>query len=249
MENSGGSATASSHFERKAFYYETMTSGSIAGRRISEMSLGLLEGSGWYYVDYNFAEPFFFGKGQGCSFITGSSSTCTNYEEFCSGSNRGCAAHGRGGGSCNSDSLIDGCRVINPSTSSDCDNEDGQDYARLPSLQVYGRGANSKCFTGTLNTRSSSSLTTFCFRYSCSGSGSDTALSVQIGSKTVTCTQKGTKTVDGYYGSINCPDPLEFCQTVGKIYCPRNCLGRGTCSNGKCLCNNGYSGVDCALRN
>jgi len=246
MENGGGSGTSASHFERKVFLYEAMTSGAIDGRRVSEMSLALLEGSGWYTVNYAYAEPFFFGKGQGCSFVTGSS--CTNYDEFCSGSSRGCAPHGRGGGSCRSDSISDGCRYYSPDDDYDCENPDGEDYARLPNLQVYGRGAGSKCFSGTLNTRSSSSSTSFCFRYSCSGSGSGTELDVQVGSKTITCTKEGPKTVAGYSGSINCPDPETFCTTIGKKYCPRNCMGRGSCVNGKCQCRSGYSGVDCALR-
>jgi hypothetical protein len=246
MENGGGDGTSASHFERKVFLYEAMTSGAIDGRRVSEMSLALLEGSGWYTVDYSYAEPYYFGKGQGCSFVTGTS--CTNFDEFCTGSSRGCAPHGRGGGSCRSDSISDGCKYYSPDADYDCENPDGEDYARLPDLQVYGRGAGSKCFTGTLNTRSSTSSTSFCFKYSCSGSGSGTQLQVQVGSKTVTCTEEGQKTIDGYYGTVNCPDPLTFCNTVGKKYCPRNCMGRGSCVSGKCQCKSGFTGVDCALK-
>jgi hypothetical protein len=246
LENQGGSATAASHFERKVFLYESMTSGSIADRRISEMTLALLEGSGWYAPDYNYAEPFFFGKGQGCSFVTGSS--CSNsFDEFCSGSSRGCSPTGRSGGFCNSDPISDGCKYYNPNFDYDCENDNGADYARLPELQVFGRSAGSKCFTGTLNSRSSNSLNTFCFRYTCSGSGSDTQLQVQVGNHQVTCAQEGSMTIDGYYGTVNCPDPLTFCNTVGVKYCPRNCMGRGTCVNGTCRCNSGYSGIDCAL--
>lgn len=240
MENGGGSATASSHFERKVFLYEAMTSGSINGRRISELSLAMLEGSGWYTVNYAYAEPFFFGKGKGCSFVTGS--TCA-FSEFCSGSVRGCAPHGRGGGSCVGDTLTGGCRYISAVTDYDCENVNGQDYTRLPGLQAYGRGVGSRCFTGTLNTRASTSKTSFCFKYTCSGK----TLTVQVGTKKITCTQKGIKTIDGYYGSIDCPDPVTFCNGPGKKYCPRNCMGRGTCSNGKCICRSGYKGVDCAL--
>jgi len=249
MENQGGSGTALSHFERKYFVYETMSSGGIFGRRITEFSLGMLEASGWYDVDYSYAEPFFYGQGQGCDFINAQcSSSRAQFDEYCTGSSRGCAPHGRGGGSCRSDSIMDGCKFYYPSEDYDCDNDNGYDNARLPDLQVYGRGAGSKCFTGTLNTRSSNSLTTFCFKYTCTGSGTDTQVEVQVGNNKVVCTQEGTQTVDGYYGVVNCPDPLTFCNGPGKKYCPRGCMGRGTCINGKCECNSGFSGVDCALR-
>jgi len=246
MENGGGSGTSASHFERKVFLYEHMASGSIIGRRVSELSLALLEGSGWYVPDYSYAEPYFFGKSQGCSFVTGTS--CSSYDEFCSTSNRGCAPHGRAGGYCRSDSISDGCKYFSPDEDYDCENPDGEDYARLPDIQVYGRGAGSKCFSGTLNSRSSTSVTSFCFRYTCSGSGSGTELQIQLGGKSITCTQEGQKSVDGYYGSIDCPDPETFCTGPGRRYCPRNCMGRGSCVNGKCQCNSGFTGVDCALR-
>jgi len=250
MENQGGSSTASSHFERKYFLYEAMTSGSIGGRRISEFSLAFLAGTGWYEADYSYAEPFFFGQGQGCNFInTKCSSTNPTFSEYCGASGRGCAAHGRGGGYCSTDPIMDSCKFYFPSAEYDCEFEDGADNARLPELQVYGRNAGSKCFEGTLNTRQSNNgKTSFCFKYTCSGSGASTVLSVQVGNNKVTCSQEGSQTIDGYYGAVDCPDPLTFCNTVGKKYCPRNCMGRGTCINGTCQCKAGYSGIDCALR-
>jgi len=242
LENSGGSGTSSSHFEKKAFLYEFMASGSMLGRRVSELGLAFLEGTGWYSVNYAYAEPYFYGKGQGCSFVT---STSCSFDEFCHTSNRGCSPTGRGGGSCNSDSLIGGgCKTFSPFEEYDCENENGEDYARLPDLQAYGRSAGSKCFTGTLNTRSSSSSTSFCFKYSCSGG----SLTVQVGNHKVTCTREGPKTIDGYYGSVDCPNPTTFCNTVGKKFCPRNCMGRGTCSNGRCQCRSGFTGIDCGMR-
>jgi len=250
LENGGGDATASSHFERKYFVYEQMSSGSILGRRVTEFSLALLEGSGWYLPDYSYAEPYFYGKGQGCSFVTGKcSSSSSQFDEFCTGTSRGCAPHGRGGGRCTSDSISDGCRYYRPDEDYDCENPDGEDNARLPSLQVFGRGAGSKCFTGDLNTRTSSNgRTSFCFKYTCSGSGSNAQVEVQVGSNKILCTQEGKKSVSGYVGSIDCPDPQTFCEGPGKKYCPRNCMGRGTCENNVCKCNSGYKGTDCALR-
>lgn len=248
LENGGGSDTTSSHVERKFFLYDAMSSGSINGRRFSEFSLGFLEATGWFVVDYDYAEPYSYGKGQGCSFINGKCGSTAQFDEYCNGgASRGCSPTGRGGGSCQSDSLTEGCRYYFPTQQNDCENENGEDYARFPSLETYGRSAGSRCFAGNLNSRNSNSPTSFCFKYSCSGSGSSTQLTINVGNNKVVCTKAGSQSVDGYYGGVDCPNPQEFCETIGKQYCPRNCMGRGSCVNGKCVCRSGYSGIDCAL--
>jgi len=246
MENSGGSGTGGSHFERRQFAYEAMTSGLIDQMQVSEFTLALLESTGWYVPDYDgYADTFAWGKGQGCSFLTGSCSS-SNFDEFCSGSARKCVMTGRGGGSCSTDSRSDNCKWIHPSKSYDCDNEDADAYARLPSIQSFGRTSGSKCFEGTLNTKSAGSQTTFCFKYSCSGSGSNSKLTINVGGKSVQCSKKGNVSVSGYGGAINCPDPVEYCSTIGKKVCPRGCMGRGECIDGTCFCDNGFKGKDCA---
>jgi len=249
LENDGSAATSLSHFERKFFMFENMSSGSFNGRLISEFSLALLEGSGWYAPNYNYAEPYFFGQGQGCNFIAQKcSATKTFFDEFCIGSNRGCAPNGRAGGNCFSDSKADGCNFVMPVPGYDCENINGVKYARLPDLEVYGRDVGSKCFSGDLSSyKSISTQTSFCFKYTCLGSGTNTQLQIQAGNHTVTCKNKGNISITGYYGSIDCPDPLEFCSTVGKKYCPRGCMGRGSCVNNKCVCYKGYTGIDCGL--
>jgi len=249
LEDDGGSGTANSHLDKKFFLWSAITSGGYYGKRVSEISLGLLEATGWFAPNYDFAEPFHYGQGQGCGFFTETcSSTTPKFDEFCVGSSRRCTNVGRSGGSCSSDDLADGCKYYRPSLNYDCINPNAEDYARLPTLQAFGPEAGSKCFTGTLNTRSGSSRTSFCFRYTCVGSGTDTQLQVQVGKSTITCQQKGTMTVSGYYGVVDCPDPLTFCNTVGKEFCPFNCLGRGTCVNNKCQCNDGYTGYNCAQK-
>jgi len=247
LENNGGSGTAGSHLERRFYLYETMCSGGIYGRRVSEFSLGLLEASGWYSVDFNYAEPFFYGQGQGCGFITDSKSNSNKYEEYCQGSGRGCYNTGIAGGFCDDDSKTSGFKYIKPEMEYHCENPDAADDARLPSLEVYGRGTGSKCFTGTLSTKSTNSVTSYCFKQTCFGSGEYAQVEIQVGSTSVVCTREGKKTVDGYSGFINCPDPLTFCNTVGKPYCPRNCMNRGSCVDNKCVCNPGFTGVDCGL--
>jgi leishmanolysin len=249
MENSGSSGTAGSHFERSQYGPEVMTSGMIYDQPVSELTLALLESSGWYVADYSYADPYDFGKGAGCNFLTQSctSSSFVAKAGICKTSARSCTSTLNGGGSCSSDGRTDGCKFVHPNVNYMCDNPSASSYARLPSLQAFGRAANSKCFTGTLSTSSGASQTTYCFKYSCSGSGTSTRLNVQLGSKSVACAKAGTVTVSGYKGYINCPDPIDFCTGAGRKTCLRNCMGRGTCNNGVCSCYKGYKGKDCAL--
>jgi hypothetical protein len=247
MENSGSSGTYGSHFERRQFANEIMTSGLIHDMQMSELSLAALESTGWYAVDYTYADNYNWGKGQGCSFLTGSCSS-SSHPEFCSGSSRGCTASGNSGGRCSTDSRSDGCKWIHPSTSYHCENAVADSYSRLTSVHAFGRLEQSKCFTGTLSTSSSASSTSFCFKYECSGTGLNTQLNLKLGSKTVACTREGQVSVTGYKGFINCPDPIEYCTTTGRKMCARGCMGRGTCIDGACKCNTGFKGKDCALR-
>jgi len=238
-----------SHWDKKLYLYETMQSGAIDGKRVSELGLGLLEASGWYAIDYDYAEPYFYGQGQGCDFINSAScsSSKTSFDEFCSTSGRGCNFMGNAGASCSSGSNMDNCKYYIPSRERHCENADNIDGARLSSAEAYGSDAGSKCFTGTLATKSSSSQYAYCFKYNCIGSGSSTQLEVVVGNSKAICSKEGTASVSGYSGSINCPDPITFCETVGKRYCPRNCMGRGDCVNNKCVCNAGFAGIDCAM--
>lgn len=248
LENNGGAGTAGSHFERRHFVFDTMASGVVHGRKVTQFTLGMLEASGWYEPDYDYVEPYFFGQGQGCGFLkTSCASPSFKFEEFCKGSGRGCAEHGRGGGVCSSDPSSDGCKYYVPQINYDCEDTDSAKFATLPNLQVFGRGSGSRCFSGDLTAAKSASETSFCFKYTCEGSGSSTVLQVLVGKQKVTCKKEGQAKVPGYNGSINCPDPLHFCSTIGKPYCPRNCMGRGTCKNNVCVCKKGFKGIDCGL--
>jgi len=62
LENDGNQGSAGSHFERRTFQAEFMTANDIVDARISEFTLALLEGTGWYEVDYDMADPFTWGK-------------------------------------------------------------------------------------------------------------------------------------------------------------------------------------------
>ena len=249
MENSGSAQTAGDHFERRHFMFEAMTSGLIYQQSFSQFTLALLEGSGWYVANYSMADPYFFGQGQGCDFLF-NDCTATNftYSDFCKGSSKACTVPGRGAGFCQSDIRSDNCRINFGKVDYDCENENYDDVARLPTLETFGRNSGGKCFEGTLSAKSTgTSAATFCFKPTCSGSGVNTTLTIKVGATNVTCKAEGTVKVTGYYGVINCPDPLTFCSTVAQQTCPRGCMGRGNCVKSVCVCNKGFTGKDCAL--
>mmetsp|Transcript_3962 Transcript_3962/g.3382 ORF Transcript_3962/g.3382 Transcript_3962/m.3382 type:complete len:194 (-) Transcript_3962:547-1128(-) len=49
---------------------DIMTIEVLPNAAVSEMTLGFLEGTGWYLVNYSKADSFAWGKERGCSFLT-----------------------------------------------------------------------------------------------------------------------------------------------------------------------------------
>jgi hypothetical protein len=255
MENTGGSGTAGSHFERRHFANDIMTSGLIYEMAMSEFTLALLDSTGWYVANYTYGEVLTFGQGQGCNFLTDDCSAA-KYSEWCEGTVRGCTTAGLSGGACAADYRSDDCRFQHPRASYHCENPAAVSNARFKDLEVFGRGSGSKCFEGTLSpsTATTATATSFCLKFTCSSAGTSSMmgaptgykLTLSLGTTSIACTMAGPVSVPGYKGTMNCPDPLEYCTTVGKKSCPRNCMGRGTCINGVCKCNTGFKGTDCA---
>jgi hypothetical protein len=246
LENQGGSGSAGSHWERRVFGYEYMTASQLEDFRMSEITLALLESTGWYQVDYNMAEPLVWGKGKGCAFLN---QYCKNsfgqakFSEFCS-SGDGCTVGGRSGAYCQADSFSDNCNYMEAYANSDCENPASQSTI---AAEVHEVG--SKCFMSSLYSSGSlGSNRPMCFRRTCTNTGNSWQLSIQVGTQTVKCDKAGAKSVAGYYGSIQCPDPNKYCTGDGAPYCRRGCTGKGTCVNGKCQCQAGWGLYDCSRR-
>ncbi len=154
-----------------------MTGSSIVDARISEFTLALLEGSGWYQVDYTMTEPFNWGEGQGCPFLDepcfNRDTLEPNFEEYCSPlMAQGCSFTSRAIATCGTwdptwinqnlpssenywgnytivlDSLVDNCPYFIGSPVTDCEVPANAVSAFL-SEEFYGQG--SRCLEGTLS--------------------------------------------------------------------------------------------------
>jgi len=239
---------SAAHIARRFFQWDIMSTSTITGSKISEITLGFLEGTGWYVPDYCYAEPYFFGKGEGCGFYAEDIDS-TNYpDEYCQGTGIGCTELGHSGGYCVSDSFIKVGKVVTHQLAFNCENPKGIYYSPHAKYQVYGRGLGSKCFSGNLTTLSREvTQSSYCLTFTCEGAGLKTVLYANWGSDKIACKKEGPISINGFKGEFNCPDPVEFCKTVGLPTCPRNCMGRGNCINGKCQCDDGYFGTDCGF--
>jgi len=253
LENEGGSGSAGAHFERRIFFNEFMTASEMFDGKISEFTLALLEGTGWYVINYANADPFYVGKGQGCEYFYGkcvNNRGQPNFPEFCAGEgSRLCSNTNNGIAICSADSFSDNCPMPHAEYDYDCRNPQAREIAELlPELQVFGPNAGSKCFMGDVvnQGRRANQQSTYCLNYKCNGTGASTTLDIIVGKSVAKCTQKGKVTVPGFSGSMDCPDPLAFCSVVDEKSCPRGCTGRGKCVDGKCQCNQGFKGFDCA---
>lgn len=242
LENGGA------HFARRFFQWDIMSTAVTIGSKISEITLGFLEGTGWYIPNYDFADPYYFGKNRGCDFYA-DTTNMTNYgfSEYCVGNGIGCTAVGNSGGYCIRDSLIGVAGVIVSQYAFNCENPNGTYYVPYASKQVFGRGLNSKCFTGNLSNNDGASQSSYCLTYNCMSKSKLKVLHVMWGTNIIKCEKKGEIRVSGYKGYLNCPDPLIFCSTIGVVSCQRNCMGRGVCKNGFCQCNEGFTGIDCGF--
>jgi len=255
LEDAGGSGSAGAHFERRIFMNEYMTASEIRDARITKFTLSLLDSTGWYKVNYKMQEPIYWGKGKGCSFLD---SRCSSqkFSEFCGTMGAGgCTFHGKNGGYCGNsgggsvlDRFADNCPYVAAYSNMDCE-DPGDERGAYLAAEGYGEG--SKCFMGTLYPGSAlSKARAYCFKYECSKqSDGDYTLKVHVGGKTVSCTNKGNEKVSGFGGNLHCPDPNKYCSTIGKKYCKRGCMGKGTCtSSGKCQCRSGWGLSDCSKK-
>jgi subtilisin family serine protease len=121
-------------------------------------------------------------------------------------------------------------------------------------------GVDARCFVtygwmralGSLSPPQDSPRTARCFRHECTSSGVllhfPEGATNSGGAATVLCPKSGgaIDAPSGFMGTIDCPEYDELCARSPLNGCPNDCSGKGTCLMGKCFCDPGAMGEDCA---
>ncbi|OMJ91260.1 hypothetical protein SteCoe_6239 [Stentor coeruleus] len=261
----------SSHWSMRAIYNDVMIPHISYPPIFSNVTLALLQDTGWYFVNYSYSQAPIWAKGQGCDIFTNKCITggVANFPNFCIDSNKGCDSMNLYRSKCNiktyttaipsayqyfssiyiggDDTTFDYCGYKKPLTNGSCQ---GTSISTSLASSYYGEtiGSNSKCFDGTILKVGYTSSTLWhgsCYPTNCSGSSAIITVLGSSGAISVVCPINGGQvTVSGFNGFIVCPAYSVIC---GDFPCMNACYGRGICVKGTCICNSGYSGPDCSI--
>jgi len=262
MENQGGPGSFGSHFERRIFFNEIMTASDMKDRRMSAFTLALLEGTGWYQVNYEYAEPMTYGKNAGCAFLD---TECINretlepnFKEFCSPlTSVGVAWTRRGVDYCGIDEYVADDNVISafdywgnktivwdrfadncPQIQVykwDCENRTRAKIALLDDYEFYGIGGFGFVGTLSLDEDPADELNDFCFKTQCKKKQGNYELQVLFGGG-----KEGDNVTCSAAGNIDASNFPFKNDLVGVLQCPdpdefcNQVLSEGFC-RGQCF--------------
>ncbi|KAN0023029.1 hypothetical protein ACTFIU_009112 [Dictyostelium citrinum] len=222
LEDYGATGTVGSHWEKRTAGEEYMLGYVSPVFPITNLTLALLQDSGWYDINSSLAEPLMWGKGLGCDWLADCNEKSWNLPGyFCKdASKRYCSPTRVGKGVCNmktsssplliayqhfndshtyGDIIADGCPFYDIPSNQYCVDASNQPSANTQIAEKYGE--DSRCFEYTDTTASSSNMV--CWPTRCDGEN----LQVQVNTVWVTCDTDG-KSIK--IGNIQFTCPLYF---------------------------------------
>lgn len=129
----------SSHFEKKWFMDEIMTSTFSYHGRFTQMTLSMAKDSGFYDADLSLGEHFYFNKNQGCKAYTFKHDCPTDLQDYCNMDNQKfCNSNHDYRTKCNMEGFVDTNCGVNQNIDYCKDDFESDDP-----LATYG--ASSKC--------------------------------------------------------------------------------------------------------
>ena len=264
LESSGGTGTVGSHWDKRIMNDDFMVAdASVNDIVYSDISLALLEDSGWYGINYPYTTPIEWGYKSGCSFLT---TKClidgeAKFSQFCDVKEyERCDYKHLSKGYCNlgqwssalpeayqyfsdgktggQDKYLDYCPIVYQFEGGNCRGLEVVD-SKLDS--EYGEKVceNCRCIEGTYAKNFEPYEHAGCHWIECK---TDYAI-VHIGDVEVECPFSGGDVeVPGYNGVVHCPSSNILCDPKP---CMNHCSGIGLCVKGVCQCPDGSLGGDC----
>lgn len=245
IESLGGSGSRGSHWEARSLKSEILTAVNSPNRVYSNFTLALLESTGWYLPNYEYAQEIYWGKGKGCTFVE---KTCEGdlFTEFCYTSDKsGCTFDNIGKSRCERNvEFFDTCFTNEGIDDGDCR------YAQNISdkAEVFGEG--SRCIVSSISAEpQKQNEAGKCYKHRCISKNNKMTVEFELkDGQRMLCDEpnKKIKAPSPWMGSLVCPSDINaFCKSKSPSTCPHNCWNNGICSSGVCLCNDGFEGDDC----
>lgn len=234
LENQGGNGIALSHWDRRVMFNDFMNPQVVDGPAVySDLSLAVLADSGWYQVDFDYADKVSWGFGKGCEFIFEkcADKTGPRFDEFCS-PGIACSFDFKGYGECarqdqadeedrideeydyfgngtRGDWLADFCPVVKSSVF--CFEKDGEvgDGDGDGRNRGEKRGENYWCVMGNIGKdQELESNQPGCYEIKCF----QDALLIKVENEEAFCFSKGqVVAINGFNGNLTCPDINIIC--------------------------------------
>jgi hypothetical protein len=274
LENQASGSYGLSLWDRRYFGNEYMTASNPRTPSYSRVSFAVLEDTGWYKIDYSYADPFYWGKDEGCDFFD---DKCIDNEKasfpvFCTenpgadGQNAMCSHDHLSQGYCHKvqystelperyqyfddptvgggSNYTDFCPIVNTYANGDC--RDAANNVSYESQVGEYFSVTSRCFDATINNESNA----VCLQVlSCEGTSKVRFKFGQTSGTFAEITNKEFQCSEGETVKV-AEDFVINCPKANLICAPMPCLnkcfGAGTCTSGICNCEEGTSGDDCA---
>lgn len=261
LENEGGDSTAHSHWEELHYEGEIMC-GKQSGRApLTNLTLGLLDDSGWYQIDYTKSGFLQYGHNAGCMFpglsclgLTAAFPRyhCTAQEKEISQ----CTADHYAFGYCTDSNLGNTCTTVKAYENGHCTDSSFHSASRARFGESHA--LFSRCFEAPDDTievkegnlvYSSTIQGAGCYQTSCAKVNGQHVLSIGISGVFRECPQGQYVNLADFNSNFRsgrigpCPNADHICPYFG---CKNDCSNRGRCNEGKCHCYLGYEGDDCS---